>query len=68
MNPIAEYRKAHPENVVWSPEKGWHDGDEIARWEAEGGQPEPSDTRHTDGQSQRSELLAIVQHLNSGGF
>lgn len=23
--PLVEYRKAHPENIVWSPEKGWHD-------------------------------------------
>src|SRR5579862_172149 len=24
-NPISEYRKAHPEKVVWTPDKGWSD-------------------------------------------
>jgi hypothetical protein len=24
-NPVKDYREAHPERVVWSPEKGWHD-------------------------------------------
>lgn len=42
--------------------------DDIIRWEGEGGQPDPPVTADTDGQSQRSELLAIVQHLNGGGF
>jgi hypothetical protein len=24
-NPVRDYRLAHPERVVWSPERGWHD-------------------------------------------
>ena len=24
-NALARYRETHPENVVWSPERGWHD-------------------------------------------
>jgi hypothetical protein len=67
MNLIEQYRKAHPEHTVWTPEKGWHDSEELARWEGEGGQSEP--TAQTDLKDRpQLDLLAIVQHLNSGGF
>ena len=38
-NPIAAYRKAHPENVVWSPGTGWTDDydPDLDRWADEGG-------------------------------
>ncbi len=62
MNPIEQYRKAHPENTVWSPDKGWHDNEmenEIESWSVVATGPD----QHVEDFTTYADAVAYVNQL-----